>query len=210
MSVKVGPSQKEYQVHKGLLCYHSEYFRGAFEGGFQESKDGVANLETENVVVFDAVFRWLYTGKLLDQEYKFDLTQRLSSRLLCETYVFAEARGIPTLKNAIINIMVPLASKQNVVLHEHAEYIYSNTPDNDKLRALLVDLMTRNGAVNTAAYFNDSTKNIYPLAFLFDICKAAVGPANAQKISTEALNRGKVNWCDYHDHTHINAAREPK
>lgn len=41
MTIKVGPSKKEYQVHRPILTYHFEYFRAAFEpGNFKEGATG--------------------------------------------------------------------------------------------------------------------------------------------------------------------------
>lgn len=88
VTVKVGPSGKEFHIHKGLICYYSEYFRGAFKGGFQES-EGVVKLDDDRVDVFQCFVNWLYTGKVVGQEKKFELKDNKDLACLLE-YTYSQ------------------------------------------------------------------------------------------------------------------------
>ncbi|TID26889.1 50s ribosomal protein l17 [Venturia nashicola] len=207
--VKVGPSEKEFHIHKGLICHYSEFFRGAFKGGFQEN-EGAVTLDEDRVDVFQCFSNWLYTGKLLAEDQKFDLEKAGDSKHLLGIYVFAEARGIPRLKNEIVNHVLSSVVNQKCIPINHIRYVYENTPEKDKMRALLVDIMTRWSTVDVNDFFNDETRNTYPSEFLFDACKATIGLTNVKKPDVSAKGWKKLNKCDYHDHTDINAPQEPK
>jgi len=64
-TVIVGFSKVPFRVHRDLICYRSEYFRGAFEGGFAESAKGEVSLKQESVKYFALFLAWLYAGKIL-------------------------------------------------------------------------------------------------------------------------------------------------
>jgi hypothetical protein len=51
VTVKVGPAEKEFFVHKGLISHRSEYFRGAFNGNFKEEFEPMVVLKDEDVKV---------------------------------------------------------------------------------------------------------------------------------------------------------------
>lgn len=125
-------------------------------------------------------------------------------------YVFAEARGIPMLKNTIVDDVLLGIFDQNVIPHRDVKFIYSNTPENDEMRALMVDVFTRWSSVNVKVFFDEDSRSIYPEAFLFDVCKASVGASNASKPGRDYKCWKKLNKCEYHDHTDINAPRMPK
>jgi hypothetical protein len=58
----IGPdhAKKTFTVHKELLCYHSEYFRNAFNGDWRESDEKAIRLEDVTEDVFRVVIHWLY------------------------------------------------------------------------------------------------------------------------------------------------------
>lgn len=87
VAVKVGPSEHEFHVHKGLICHHSEYFRAAFKGGFQES-NGVVKLDKNEIAVFQGFFDWLYTGKVTYGGKQFQLVEFADTRRLFRLYFF--------------------------------------------------------------------------------------------------------------------------
>ncbi|KAF7192192.1 hypothetical protein HII31_06578 [Pseudocercospora fuligena] len=62
--VNVGEEKLQFIVHKGLICQVSSYFRGAFNGGFLESRCGQIELSEESVKDFSLFLAWLYTCKV--------------------------------------------------------------------------------------------------------------------------------------------------
>lgn len=156
--VKVGPLEKEFHIHKGLICHYSEYFRDAFKAGFQES-EGMVKLNQDEVDVFQCFFNWLYTGKLLDDGEEFNFKHRQDTLRVLKTYIFAEVRGIPMLKNTTIDKFLDLVIKEYFSPSNYFKHVYENTPENDKLRTLLVSLMTRWQGVHGALFFTDGHKS---------------------------------------------------
>lgn len=51
MTVEVGPDKTAFKIHKDLLVFYSDYFRGAFNGSFQEAVEGKLSLPDECVFV---------------------------------------------------------------------------------------------------------------------------------------------------------------
>ena len=45
MTLEIGPKHIKYCLHKALLVHHSEYFRNALKGPWQEAEEGVIRLE---------------------------------------------------------------------------------------------------------------------------------------------------------------------
>lgn len=60
----VGPSSRNYRLHKRLLCHHSAFFDAAFNGEFQEGVSGQLSLLEEDADAFDLFVHWLYRGSL--------------------------------------------------------------------------------------------------------------------------------------------------
>ena len=62
VEIIIGSSDEEktFTVHKELLCYHSVYFRNAFEGEWKESEDKSIRIHAAFEEVFRVVCHWLY------------------------------------------------------------------------------------------------------------------------------------------------------
>ncbi|KAI4685085.1 hypothetical protein J4E81_008897 [Alternaria sp. BMP 2799] len=63
VTIFIGPEKKRYNIHKDIICHHSEYFRTAFNGHWKESDEGVT-LEDVEVEVFNVFVHWLYAQSL--------------------------------------------------------------------------------------------------------------------------------------------------
>lgn len=61
VTVKIGPQQKQYRIHKGLITYHSEYFGSAYSGQWKEADEKDVVLEDIEPAIFDVFVQWLYT-----------------------------------------------------------------------------------------------------------------------------------------------------
>ena len=103
--VHVGPQKKVFGVHKGLICHHSAYFKGALQGEFKEAIDGVVVLADDKPEIFSYFYSWLYTGEI--KRTGGTLRYSLFEDLL-DLYIFAQKRIIPDLQNGAIDRLVPL------------------------------------------------------------------------------------------------------
>ena len=61
--VLVGPEKKRFEIHQGLVCSRSEFFKAAFTGNFDEA-DGSLTLPEQDPATFKYFVHWLYTGNL--------------------------------------------------------------------------------------------------------------------------------------------------
>jgi hypothetical protein len=60
VEIIVGEEEKAFMVYKELVCFHSEYFRGAFEGSFRESEEKSIVLADVTESTFRLFQVWLY------------------------------------------------------------------------------------------------------------------------------------------------------
>lgn len=72
---------KSFMVHRGLICFYSEYFRGWFNGAFKESIHGISVLDTESPEIFKHFKDWLYTHRL--DAFKKNLSANLDWYAIC-------------------------------------------------------------------------------------------------------------------------------
>jgi hypothetical protein len=61
-------AQKSFNLHKDLLCYHSRYFRKAFEGDWQENEDKFIRLPDVSETTFRLFQHWLYAQVTRESE----------------------------------------------------------------------------------------------------------------------------------------------
>ena len=112
--VHVGPEQKRYHVHKGLLYSRSGYFEAALMGNFREAEDQVVTLDDEDPETFRTFNAWLYTDVLVE-----DAGPEVTSfRSLFNVYLFAEKRIIPLLQNAAIDAIIRANVKISISANE--------------------------------------------------------------------------------------------
>jgi hypothetical protein len=62
VKVFVGSEEKEFVVHKDILCACSRFFERAFDGGFVEGKLQELRLPEEQAELFAVFIDWLYGG----------------------------------------------------------------------------------------------------------------------------------------------------
>lgn len=62
--VLVGPKKQRFEIHKGLVCSRSDFFKAAFTGAFKEANDGTLTLPEHDPATFKYFVSWLYTGSL--------------------------------------------------------------------------------------------------------------------------------------------------
>lgn len=142
--VSIGPEKTKFDVHKGPLCYYSSYFKAALKGGFKESRERVVVLKDETEETFKLFYLWLYSQKILVPVS----TTLKDWQQLVKLFVFADKRGIPKLRNNVIDAMVERDIRLRVDPIALNVYVYDNTPSSSPLRKLLVDIVAWNTNVH--------------------------------------------------------------
>lgn len=64
MTVLVGPSEVQWRLHENLLSGISDFFRSAFNSGFQESIEDKLTMPEDDPNSFELFVRWLYIRAL--------------------------------------------------------------------------------------------------------------------------------------------------
>lgn len=122
----------------------------------------------EDPQMFNRFQLWLYTGKPFDNTIQ-PGDSILGSHLV-DLYIFAEARGIPSLQNAAIDTFIDRRYERNHILYRYLHKVYNNTSEDSPLRKLAV-AMYADGSVDLSNSRGMSTEmmKLYPSEFLRDI-----------------------------------------
>jgi len=64
ITIKVGSDAKEYRVPQALLAHYSEYFRGAFRSGMEESRTRIFTFKDIDPITFQVFSDWLHKQRL--------------------------------------------------------------------------------------------------------------------------------------------------
>ncbi|KAI4925742.1 uncharacterized protein J4E92_006478 [Alternaria infectoria] len=201
VTVKVGNWDPycEFHVYEGLLSHYSSYFKAAMKDCWGGLK--TVELKDDNPEVFNAFFRWIHTGKLyfaLDASGKIPL----STELICEIYVFGDARGAPELCNAAIDLLIQQMHHEWSFPNHDLAYVYENTLQRSALRKVLLDFAVDNFRFPSLVDPNGRTQGLvpYPKEFLGDMLMAllALGSTPIPSIAGRAnLPFNKANWATY-------------
>ncbi|KAI9874265.1 MAG: hypothetical protein M1830_009942 [Pleopsidium flavum] len=135
VDIYVGPSKKQYQLHKALICARSSFFRNAFSGSFKEA-EGVLVMAEDTPAVFDLAVQWLYSGNIDPMTLG---RTGLSTHL--QLFVLADKLQMAKLQECIIaSIRKGLDASGGYMKSSHIIYIFNNTPPTSSLRNFAVDL----------------------------------------------------------------------
>ncbi|KAF2868741.1 hypothetical protein BDV95DRAFT_630449 [Massariosphaeria phaeospora] len=176
--VGTGDTQRKFYTYHGLLTDYSSYFRAALKEVWEEGAT-----------------RTLYTYKL-HTSLASDGRIPLSYSLLCQIYVFGDARGVLELCNTVINVLFQKMGQERVFVTSVLHYVYTNTLPGSKLRKFLVD--------EAIARYGWTSYRDVPYDFLMETViqtrKLECVPGNRFRAS-EWATFGASHICDYHDHS---------
>lgn len=141
-------------MHKGLICFYSDYFDRAFNGAFKEASDKSVSLPNECQHLF-AIFRgWLYTRELRDADDR--VAQNLPCDVLVKLWVLGDKYLVPLLQNHVVDIYrlkdLQMWSPQMRFL----PYVYANTPPDSILRSLVISLIVLKGSTDVMNACNEA------------------------------------------------------
>ena len=130
-----GTNQKDFQIHKGLLCHHSGFFDAALNGSFAEAGRDVYELPETGIKTFNSVVLWLYTRRLFDASVPLD---KISRSLLVLVYAFRDEHLIPGLYNAVIDTWRDIFASSSCLEPNLSSSVYEKTPEGSNLRKWFV------------------------------------------------------------------------
>ena len=177
-------------MHKELLCNIAPYFDAALKGSFQEAQEQTIEMPDEDAEVFEYFQLWAYTDCVVTET---ETEKDVTPMLLIKLYVFAEARCIPRLQNAALDVLIVRMTTKIPV--GHLKFVYANTAENSSLRRLFVDQMASTRVLHDGVFVGELNRSCYPVEFLFDLLIA-----QSKKLGGVRLNGAYFlqNRFDYH------------
>ncbi|KAF2804176.1 uncharacterized protein BDZ99DRAFT_467548 [Mytilinidion resinicola] len=153
VTLKAGPEGVPFDVHGELLCSSSEYFRGAFKGGFKEAEERSISLSDVPVPLMRQFIQWLYNGVIFPstdgimtsfEKRPLADIDLLDEHELLDLYVFGDAHDIPTLQQDTLSMIqritiLRLASKKENISIQFVLDAYEKLPETSPLCEWLVN-----------------------------------------------------------------------
>ncbi|KAH0367800.1 hypothetical protein KCU65_g4458, partial [Aureobasidium melanogenum] len=194
VTVEVGSGKKKFVIHKDLLTFYSDYFRGAFNGSFKEAAEGKLSLLDEDVEVFDIFHKFLYTGSIGDGQ-----GHNLRSDTLIKVWVFGDRFLIPCLQNSAIDALDTRLHIRHTIPTLSIKLIWENTLPNAPLRKYVLDVVVYTG--DMIDILSPDHEQQWPREALLDLARALSSKAVIeQTLDSELCSMPKRPKCYYHVH----------
>ncbi|KEQ74392.1 hypothetical protein M436DRAFT_80821 [Aureobasidium namibiae CBS 147.97] len=134
VKIEVGSKKKIYVIHKDLLRFYSDYFRGAFSGSFKEAIEGKVSLPEEREAVFDIFTQFLYSRLLAD-----DRDEKISWATLVDVWLFGDKYLVPSLQNSAMDSLIKKIEVDHSVPTHQIKKIWEKTLPSSPLRRYLLE-----------------------------------------------------------------------
>ncbi|KAH0161675.1 hypothetical protein KCU67_g6240, partial [Aureobasidium melanogenum] len=194
VTVEIGIEKKAFHIHKDLLTYYSDYFRGAFNGSFVEATKGKISLVDEHVDVFDVVNQFVYTRQLSD-----GADSAMGWELLIRVWIFGDKYLMPCLQNKAMNALIQKNRDAKFIPTLQLKIIYDNTLPGSPLRKFVLDLVTYKVSDMDASMQKNNKDNRWPYEALVDLVKA-LGAKKKENVGVYKLPEERKGKCYYHVH----------
>jgi len=145
VKIVVGPNAKVFNVHKGIICARSPYFRDAFEGNFREAKEGAAMLSTVDPSVFGVFLDWVYYNRLQYRKEPGKVPTEIdhcehADAIDLEVYIFADQHDTPLLRQLSLESMHARYSNGRVPRDSIVVRAFEGLPASSPMWQFLIDL----------------------------------------------------------------------
>lgn len=188
----VGPERTSFIIHKDLLVFYSDYFRGAFNSSFKEAVESKLTLPDEQVDVFNVFNKFIYTRQLCDEDV--DLTWQL----IIEVWLFGDKHIIPALQNKVMDTYIAMNAKSKTIPVGQLQTIYDNTLHGSPLRRIVVDWVTYKSDMQRFLKSEKTNLN-WPHEALVDLA-IGLGSKKAEELGVYVMPADKLARCYYHVH----------
>ncbi|THW92588.1 hypothetical protein D6D15_03075 [Aureobasidium pullulans] len=193
VTIEVGVEKKAFMVHKDLLAFYSDYFRGAFNGSFKEAADSKLSLPDDCIGVFNVFNKYIYTRQLCDEE-----DNDVSWDLLMRCWLFGDKHIIPSFQNKVMDALYSKSVKLNVLPIFYLTLVYSNTLPGAPLRRMLIDCVAFRG--NIKVIMASELQNLkWPHEALVDLA-TILGGKKAEELGVYVMPADRLARCYYHVH----------
>ncbi|THW58001.1 hypothetical protein D6D19_10466 [Aureobasidium pullulans] len=192
VTVDVGPEGTSFMVHRDLLVFYSDYFRGAFNSSFKEAVECKLKLPDERVDVFSIFNKFIYTRQLFDEDV--DPTWQL----LIEVWLFGDKHIVPALQNEVMDTLIAKNAKLNLIPAAELQTIYDNTLHSSPLLRIVVDWVTYKSEMQRSLK-SEKTDFHWPHEALVDLA-IGLGSKKAEKLGGYVMPAENLARCYYHVH----------
>ncbi|KAI4616874.1 hypothetical protein J4E83_006456 [Alternaria metachromatica] len=151
VTIFVGPEKKRYNLHKDIICHHSEYFRVAYNGRWKEADEGVT-LEDVEVPVFNVFVHWLYTQQVPEKTLDLGKIANVDGKranyshddILLKACAFGNRFLATDFERVSHNHFVDHSARFACgVAYKDIIFAYENLPDDSLLLKMLVEVQSR-------------------------------------------------------------------
>ncbi|KAH0372207.1 hypothetical protein KCU65_g1356, partial [Aureobasidium melanogenum] len=196
VTVEVGPQKQAFSMHKDLLCYYSDYFRGAFEGSFKEAVDGKIWFEKEDPAIFDIFNAFLYNRKLQNADGL--VGPDLTFATLVDLWIFGDQFVVPLLQNLAIDSFQERSDKQRCVPWvAQIRKIYDNTLHGAPLRRIMIDMTAFETHIGRRP--REEVVESWPVEALVDLA-FELSLKTSEEVKSLKMPEYKKVKCYYHVH----------
>jgi hypothetical protein len=154
-------------VHRSFLSAHSEYFRAALEGSYEEAKTSTVNLKDVDAPTFDIFVGWLYSQQITTAVG--DVPEFYE---LVKLWIFADFAQVPRLQNQVLISMNQRPGHLTDDPQICFETIYKNTVPKSPLRTYIVSSLAK----------SQLAPEVYPREMLVDVVNS-IGRQKREKSS---------------------------
>jgi hypothetical protein len=205
--------EHEFQMHRGLLYFHSDYFKNLLDGPFKEGGSNRHALSDVSLDTFTMFYNWMYTGSVVNSAGASDADlDRIS---VIDTYIFADFHMVPQFKNRALELFYLVEVRSWTEDIFISSYIYAKTTESSSLRKLLMDESVETYNFEELRKHQKSLPREF-IADLFDTYrKLGIAPGSMpglKKGNNPYIQKKKQSFCaNYHEHkykpdTDINAS----
>lgn len=187
--LKVGPEREEFQVHRGLLCKSSPYFRNALEDGFKEAETQIIEWPEEEPRTVRIFQLWLYSGSMGADMWD---SQSVWGNLV-DTYIFANACDLPVLKESVIDTFIEMQYEESLGNVGVLDKVY-NTPSAKPLRKLFVDFAIHDWSLDGKDWLREKFSIYYPKQYLVEVLLELHDQDKSRKWTSEDYKAARAKY----------------
>lgn len=176
------------------MSFYSSYFDKAINGGFEEAAKKEVKLPEAETDVFNAVQNWFYSHRFHPEIE--ENSKKISWSLAPRIWVFADARGMPALQNAAIDLIHTKCIEEWMCPMSEVGYVYGNTLEGSLLRKYFITLIAEIGQGESLVSNPENVKQLTRNAAC-DILKL-VWDTELKRKSKDEIKTWDL--CQYHVH----------
>jgi hypothetical protein len=171
VTIKVGPEEKIFTVHKKLLCDRSDFFQKAFSNGFEEGRTGIISFPEDTEEAFNKFVTWIYTGNFTLPNFpttgNLEGTNELMDNTLIPTFVLADKLCANELMNKAMDSFADFFEKRGILPSIGSSHvIFQQLGTQSKLRQYIAGVFAYVAVISTTSDFQRAKFDLHVQTFV--------------------------------------------